>query len=246
MRVEEKEVDGQDLLRAEQKDSLLEREDIELQQGLTNERVVDKSSDELLLSTMRDIIEKKPVRVSSLGLPPRETKALEQLQEAVTGRDVRMNTFVFAEDRRSMLDQALAVLQPNLSSSHSSIIGGLRWDMDHLVSEIHELRGDLRELEDAQEDGLLERMRHQEKTAAPEAPDTTEKPPASDPDAAKPTSSLSDGPEVETEEKASSIWEDATPDAVPAQKLRRVDLADGEAAQALNPTSKAWWRKQRE
>ncbi|HEY4180279.1 MAG TPA: hypothetical protein VGM90_25730 [Kofleriaceae bacterium] len=245
MRVEEKGVDGQDLLRAEQKDSLLEREDIELQQGLANERAVDKEGDELLLATMRDIIEKKPVTVRALGLPPRETKALEQLQEAVTGRDV-MNTFVFAEDRRSKLDQALAILQPNLSASHSSIVGGLRWDMNHLVSEIHELRVDLRELEDAQEDGLIERMRHPVKTAAPDAPDTTEKPPEADPDAQKPPSSLADGPDVEPEEKTSSMWEDPNPDAVPAQKLRRVDLADDETAEALNPTSKAWWRKQRE
>ena len=243
MRVEEKQVDGQDLLRAEQKDSLLEREDLELQQGLANERAVDKTDDEVLMMTMRDIIEKKPVSIRALGLPPRETKALEQLQEAVTGRDVRMNTFVFAEDRRSKLDQALAILQPNLSSSHSSIVGGMRWDMEHLVSEIHELRVDLRELEEAQEDGILERKRHEVKTAAPDAPDTTEKPPEAD---ETPASSLFDGPDVDIEEKTSDIWEDTNPDAIPAQKLRRVELAEGEAPQALNPTSKAWWRKQRE
>jgi hypothetical protein len=229
VRVEEKEVDGQDLLRAEQKDSLLEREDKELQQGLTNERAVDKESDEVLLATLRDILEKHPVNVRALGLPPRETKALEQLQEAVSGRD-HMNAFVFADDRRSKLDQSLAILQPTLSSSHSSIVGGLRWDMNHLVSEIQGLREDLRELEDAQEDGIVERRRHGVKTAAPDAPDTTEKP----------------DEDVEPETKKESIWEDPAPDAVQAQQLRRVELEEGEEPQALNPTSKAWWRKQRE
>lgn len=245
MRVEEKEVDGQELHRAEQKDSLLDREDKELQQGLANERLVDKSSDELLLATMQQIIEKKPVHVRSLGLPPREAKALEQLQQAVTGRDVNMNTFVFADDRRTMLEQALAVLQPNMSASHSSIVGGLRWEMSHLVSEIHELRLDLRELEDAQEDGIVERQRNHVKAETPAAGDTEDKP-VSDPDAPKPKSSLSDGPAVVDDKKPTSIWEDEHPDVVPAQKLRRIDLEAGESPESLNPSNKAWWRKPRE
>lgn len=223
MRAEEKQVDGPDLQRAEQKESLLDREEKELQQGLHNERPIDKERDTQLVSTMKAILDKRPVLVRELGLPPRETQALEMLQNAVTGRHLRMNTFVYAEDRRTLLEQALAVLQPNLTSSHTSVVDSVRTEVEELVGSVHELRMNLMNLEDSQED-LLEGVRRREVEATSDAGDTDDKPAPTDDDkkstlsdgpepkkvAAK--SSLAEGPEVKRDDKPTDIWVDPDPD----------------------------------
>jgi hypothetical protein len=253
VRAEEKQVDGPEIQRAEQKESLLDREEKELQQGIANERPVDHERDTQLVATMKGILEKRPIAVRELGLPPRETQALEMLQNAVNGRHVRTDRFTYAEDRRSMLEQALAILQPNLTSSHTSIVDSVRTEVEQLVGQVHDLRIYLMNLEDSQED-LHEGVR-QEKFASPAgAGDTADKPKPTDEDGTPTKSSLTDGPEAKRSEKKSSLSDG--PDA--KRESTKSSLSDGpEATRADKPTDiwvdpdpdepgkpkKPWWRR---
>jgi hypothetical protein len=84
-------------------------------------------------------------------LPQRETHALETLQAAVKGSDEK-GEFIFAEDRRSLLEQALAVLQQNVTYGDPAQMAALQNKFDGLVGQVGELRAQLVNLEDAQEE----------------------------------------------------------------------------------------------
>jgi len=96
-----------------------------------------------LLDALQLILDNETLAVSRLGLPQRETAALEALQAAVAGRDPTMGTFVYAEDRRRLLEQSLAVLQQNLAVD-ARFAG--------LADRVTDLREQLSQLEEAQDD----------------------------------------------------------------------------------------------
>jgi hypothetical protein len=108
---------------------------------------------------------------------------------------------VFAADRRSMLEQALAVLQPNLSNGEQSQLAELRTNLDLVTKRVAVLRERLMHLEDAQ-DELMEG--HHDSTVKAATTKPGDKP--SDPDAPRPASTLAGpGPEVKPEAKATTL-----------------------------------------
>jgi hypothetical protein len=88
------------------------------------------------------------------GFSAIEMEALRMLEMAVKGRDPKHTHLVYAEDRRDLLEQALLVLYPNLAHGLDSRFDALREQHDRLVSQVVELRGEILQLEDAQEDLL--------------------------------------------------------------------------------------------
>jgi hypothetical protein len=202
LRQEAKEVDGFELEKAEERkrESELVEDDEEQLYDLDGkpafERELDHAS--VVAAAMQRILEREHIVIDVLGLDRREQRALEALKTAVEGRDQDIHAFVFAEDRRALLEQALAVLQPNLAR-----LGG---ELLHtLVKEVAELRHRLDTLEDAQEEA-----EHRDPGAdTSEASDTDDKPEpdddafATETERAKPQSSLT-GPEREPEPKPQS------------------------------------------
>ncbi|MCE9579282.1 MAG: hypothetical protein K8W52_39525 [Deltaproteobacteria bacterium] len=90
------------------------------------------------------------IDVSALAVGEHERAAIDYLVAAITGRD--HGRFVYAEDRLTMLNQALAVLQPVLA------VGAVMSEIDAvdryhaLVTDVGELRDALDALSDAQEE----------------------------------------------------------------------------------------------
>jgi hypothetical protein len=150
----DKELEGPDLAREQQFEaSQTERhEEEELPEAVT-ETVRDKSFDtrSRLFDALRLILAGEQVNVTLFYLPQRETHALEALQAAVTGND-SMGEFVYAEDRSALLEQALAVLQQNITYGEPSQIAELQSKFDSMSEQVGELREQLSSKEDAQED----------------------------------------------------------------------------------------------
>jgi len=195
---------------------------------------------EVLMGAMHAILERDTIAISQLVLPARELRALEYLQAAVSGKEA-LGRFVYAEDRRTMLEQALAILQPNLAQ-----------DVEVMVEQVDALRGHLVNLEDAQE----EKFGWEKGAELEEVPETTEKPdedqsldgperevakPASTvadggpeaPEKADAPSTLSKGAAVEREEAASTLSSgDPVPDRPSAASSlgHTSDDSDGEPA----------------
>lgn len=170
LRQEDKEVDGFELERDERRrDTELRQDDEEELDGLdgmpVHERKPDRSG--VVSAAMHQILEGEHLVINDLDLSQRELRALEALKTAVDGRDQNLHGFVFAEDRRALLEQALAVLQPELASLQQ--VGGESFE--ELVQEIAELREQLGSLEDAQEEVESHRL----EAAKGEAPDTDDK-----------------------------------------------------------------------
>ena len=191
MQVEDKQLQSADLDRDELKQrqrGLEQEEDAELRQ-LAGEEVIDAGKDHAgkVLAAMEAILDQRSVTVSSLQLPQREAKALEYLQSAVGGTRTNQGTYVFASDRRDLLEQALAVLQPNLTGMDPAKLAELG-NFHNLIERVGELRSELSMLEDAQDDLLDARL---------ELPDLTKESPdgSESIDAPKPPSSLSNGPD---------------------------------------------------
>src|SRR5690349_6216666 len=114
---EDKELEGPELARDQQHEQALteQHEQEELPEAVT-ETVRDTGFDHRsrLFDALRLILAGEAVNVSLFYLPQREQHALEALQAAVHGSD-SVGEFVFAEDRRALLEQSLAVLQQNLT-----------------------------------------------------------------------------------------------------------------------------------
>lgn len=154
MRAEEKELEGPELEREQALESMREAESEEEQLpeiAGEQQRDVGFESRSRLLDALQLILAGEEVNLSLLYLPQRETNALEALQAAVTGADT-MGEFIFAEDRRSLLEQSLAVLQQNLTYGDPAQMAALQGKFDSLVGKVGELREELVELEDAQEE----------------------------------------------------------------------------------------------
>lgn len=200
MQLADKLVDGREAAHAEsqQREDVQERGDEILPEPMI-EAVQDKSLElrGQLLGAIRMVLDRQTLSISSLRLPHREARALEALQVATSGKSADLYQFVYAEDRRDLLEQALAVLQPNLIRADDLTAIELQAQFADLVERVGDLREQLSHLEDAQDE--LENQQPVHKTTTPDA---TDKPgdqpqPVSDPDAPRPASTLSGpGPEV--------------------------------------------------
>jgi hypothetical protein len=187
LRAEDKEVDGREL---EREQRLAESEldkgvDEELPEVVADElRVLAPTERGALVAAMREILAGNDIVIDTLHLPAHELHALEALQAAVEGRD-GMHAFVYAEDRSSLLEQALAVLQPNLAYDDETY--------GELVARVGELRRGLSNLAEAQEE-MGGEGEHAELAKKP--PESSVPGPDVDPDAPKPPSTLSAGLEI--------------------------------------------------
>jgi hypothetical protein len=252
VRLEDKQVDGPDLERdEEQKQTLLaEGEESELG-ALAGEEVLGSEHDHShdLLASIRLILENKHLTVSQLGLPQREALALEALQSAVTGRNTNLGTFIYAEDRRSLLEQALAVLQPGLTGGAQQQLAAMSNDFQILSKQVGELRASLTNLEDGQDELFASDHRREQQSDTDSADKPKPKP--SDPDAPRPattltgaevkpapkTSMLSTGPDAKLERLPSTLTgPERKPDPEPATTLG--DPAEIEQAAKKKP----WWK----
>jgi hypothetical protein len=139
-----------------------------------------------LLGAIRMVLADQQVHVVELRLPAREARALEALQHAVTGRS-ELGAFVYASDRRDMLEQALAVLQPDLGHTDAKSAEELHAQLSEITTRVGELRHTLTSLDDAQ-DELVEVQ--QKATHEQGEPDDKPKPKPSDPDAPRPATTL--------------------------------------------------------
>jgi hypothetical protein len=213
VRAEEKQLEGPELEREVHKDAQIESEEREHEQlpQLAGEAVRDLELEHRsrLFDALQSIMDRQVLTVSLLGLPQRETRALEALQTAVNGRDIHMNTFVFSEDRKSLLEQSLAVLQQNLTYGQASQMAELHGRYDELVSRIGTLREELTNLEDAQDDLFEEKRQYVAKHDGDET-DETDETDANKADETEPESvaaAAADSP---------SLYEPALPERVPA------------------------------
>jgi len=241
VRTEDKEVDGLDLELAERqhKVSLGRDQDArswtegELPEfGSEAQRDIERARSTRLIDAMRQILDSREgysekrstadaLKIAELGLPEREAKALQALENAVLGR-TQIGTFIHAEDRRELLEQALAVLQPNLTSGSTAELAEIPVSMHELTKSVGELRDVLGDLEDAQE----ELIGADAKAAFAEKPKPGKPPDPVDPDQPKPASTLTGGPEAKREEKPSTLA--AGPEAKRAET--KSTLSDGPAA----------------
>lgn len=149
MRQEAKEIDGADLERAEERkreNELIEEREEELYDlDGKPEFARDAAQSTAVIAAMDTILARQHVVIDELHLPQRELRALEALKAAVDGRDSDLARFLYAEDRRSLLEQALAVLQPELASM--SDVGR---PFDELLHRVAAMREKLNNLEDAE------------------------------------------------------------------------------------------------
>ncbi len=206
MRAEEKQVEG----RAVEREVGLEQgpEQQELpEMGGEELRDVERAEGSALLDAMRQILGNSPLNIDQLALPARELRALGALQKAVTGKSDTQR-FLFAEDRRSMLEQALAVLQPNLTASgKSSELAEMSDSLEQMTKRVAKLRQKLTNLSDAQDELMAD---EKDRVLAAAADETADKPAGtpkpSDPDAPRPASTVKGpGPEVEWKEKPVTV-----------------------------------------
>jgi len=155
VRAEDKDVDGRELERdtERQRDTELEKSDDDELPELLPEAEQTLENRGELIHVVRAIFNREHVVVENLALPARELKALEALQAAVEGRDTKLSQFVYASDRRDLLEQALAVLQPNFvtgDEKHAQLLGAY----GDVIERVAALREGLVDKEDAQDDLL--------------------------------------------------------------------------------------------
>jgi len=212
VRAEEKELEGPDLER-EQRVETSRREAHEEEElpEVVGEEMQDISFDHRsrLFEALRLVLAGEQINLTLLYLPQRETRALEALQTAVTGSD-SIGEFVFAEDRRALLEQALAVLQQNLTYGEPSQLAELQSKFDAMTEQVGELREHLLDLEDAQEaDEFHHVAREKRGDADGDKDDKPDDKPTPDAGLAAFVSTLTDGPEIEQAPKPrSSLYDD--------------------------------------
>jgi hypothetical protein len=147
----------------------------------------------------------------------RESLALEALQVATTGRTSDTGQFVFASDRRDLLERALGVLQPDLVHADAKTANELDAQFADLSARVADLRGALTDLEDAQDELLTdeEKARLEATDADGDKGDKPKPKPAVDPDAPRPPSTLA-GPDLPAEPASPSTLTGAELPAAPA------------------------------
>jgi hypothetical protein len=253
VRAEEKEVDGSELAREERlQETELESEEEEEVPELVEEeaRALATGQRELLFEAMRAIMERRTFVVNDLALPAHEKLALEAFKAAVDGRDAKLGKFLYAEDRAALLEQALAVLQPNFTYDSQDLLV--------MIAKVGTLRAKLTNLGDAQD----ELMDANAQVGIVKADDDKDDDEAED---GEKKSTLSEGPEVVEEKKPSMFDEDAeaqpTPQPQPKPKPQpkqepkpqpqpQADAepaaeaaAEGEAEAKDGDKKKPWWRR---
>jgi hypothetical protein len=154
MQLEDKQLEGPELEREQQLETLEEGEAKETELPVL--AGVEVRDAELLhrgrlFDAMQAILAGNELGIGKLYLPQRETEALEFLQAAMTGRD-SLGRFVFAEDRATLLEQALAVLQENLTHGDAEQLATLETRYAEMTEHVAVLREQLDSLEEAQDD----------------------------------------------------------------------------------------------
>lgn len=241
MRVEEKQVDGLELELQEQLETVSshDKQGTELAAHASEEiRHTSPGTRDQIVAAVRAIFAHQGLTIADLGLPQREERALEALQAAVTGKSANLGMFVYAEDRRSMLEQALAVLQPNLVSGDGQELAGLRDQLAAMTERVATLREELLNLEDAQEDLLGDRG-EVAKTTRPDEPVDPAATPAPV-DAARPASTLAGpGPAVTTTATPTTLTGPARAEEA------RPPTSVGDPAEIEEAARQAapWWRR---
>lgn len=249
MRAEEKEVEDLAVEREVSREKLDDAAEQEVLPEIAGEEVrdVERTDGGTLLAAMRQILRDEPLNIEQLVLPARDVRALDALQKAVSGKsDTHM--FVYAEDRKSLLEQALAVLQPNLTAyGQTSELAEMSDSLEQMGKRVTELRAKLTNLEDAQDELMADEK--DRFLAETETDDKPAKP--SDPDAPRPASTVKGpGPEVEWKEKPITV--DKGPEAKRAEHASTLSkgadvkreespttLGDPEEIAAATP----WWQR---
>jgi hypothetical protein len=228
MRVLGKDIDSHEYLRRESE--LEEEDDQELPHFAIDETIATQNRSEVM-AAMQMILDKRPIVVETLQLPQRDLRALHALRAAVNGRDEELSQFIYASDRRELLEQALAMLQPTIA-----VLAG---ELRDLVHRVGGLRHELKDLEDAQ-DELLEANQDLPRDKADA--DTGDKPDEARLDGperelVKPPTSLI-GPELDESPKppSSLLGSEVADDPKPPT----VYESDAEPATA---NKKPWWRR---
>jgi hypothetical protein len=149
-----------------------------------------------LLGAIRMILGRERLEVGQLRMPPRETQALQALQAAVEGKSTDLQQFVYASDRRDLLERALGVLQPDLTRTDDKTARELHAQLADLSQRLGALRHRLSSLEDAQDEILHGQGAAAEIVAAPgDKPEPRPPSRPSDPDAPRPATTLT-GPDL--------------------------------------------------
>ena len=124
-------------------------------EGYAEQAQVGETARTELFGMMRDIFDGKEIAAHS-QLDPMHQKAIDLLAAAVRGNHPRDRTFVFAEDRRMMLEQSLAALQPALAMGPLATMDhhaeGLTNEFARLIGDVNGLRLELAKLEATQEE----------------------------------------------------------------------------------------------
>jgi hypothetical protein len=206
VQLEDKLVDGRDAAHAEsqqREDVLSHGEGEEMLPAPMVEAVRDAALEVRgqLLGAIRMILDRQTLTIATLHLPQREARALEALQVATSGRSTSLHQFVYASDRRDLLERALAVLQPNLIHADDKTAHELQAQFADLSERVGELRAELTDLEDAQDELLESHQKEALETAQAEPgakPTPKPAPTPSDPDAPRPATTLTGpgGPEL--------------------------------------------------
>jgi hypothetical protein len=233
VRYEDKEVEGLDLEHAQehQREGVVVEDHLDAVPALRPEEV--EAQDNVALDAMRAILEHRHLVINDLGLPQRELRALQALQVAVSGKDHELAQFVFASDRRDLLEQALAVLQPKSLDERSQPY------LD-LVQRVGSLRHELKELEDAQ-DNLLEANPEVGVVKAESDPAGQPKPPQAKP--ADDDRSLT-GPERPIKKPRSELDGPALAAPEPQETTlgSKQDLAEAKVPEPQRLTTKPFWK----
>jgi hypothetical protein len=169
-----------------------------------------------LLGAIRMILGRERLEVGRLRMPLRETHALQALQAAVEGKTADLQQFIYASDRRDLLERALGVLQPDLTRTDDKTARELHAQLADLSERLGQLRHRLSSLEDAQDELLRGHEAAQEIVTAPgDKPKPSPGP--SDPDAPRPASTLT-GPDLPEEPPAkTTLTGSDLPDEPPAK-----------------------------
>jgi hypothetical protein len=196
VQLEDKLVEGLDSAHAElqQREDLLARDEEQLPAPVAE--ALEEASLKIraqLLDAVRVILAGQELELSSLDLPQLEMEGLIALQVAVEGKSHDLGQFVYATDRRDLLERALGVLQPEFSRSDDGAAREMRTQLDDMVTRVGELREQLLDLEDAQDELVEGRSKEGTEAGAADSSDKP-KPEPSDPDAPRPPTTLT-GPD---------------------------------------------------
>jgi hypothetical protein len=108
-----------------------------------------------LLEMMRRVLMGDLTALQTAPLQPAQQRAMEMLQAAVVGRDPVAHVKVFAEDRRMMLEQSIAALQPLLGMGGMHLHDEVNESQSmfaKVLFDINELREKLERLESTQDE----------------------------------------------------------------------------------------------